>query len=617
MPDWSYHPLKKAILNRMSPKASREFIHKSMSSIASIPGGRGLIGFLGHMSPPHEIKKDINNLEFSSPIGLSSMIDPKLSGTNAFQELGFGFLEIGPIVLNEPQEAKEPRMKNNHFLFSEQQEKVPLKLAIKKLTSLNIRIPIVAQIDNQVNRNEWEIIVQHLTPFVDGFIGTKEQVHAFVDNSTLTLERTFYVSINANEVSPKALELENLTAIPGFGGIVINAPRQTVDNYWYEIENANEYIANTVQQVKNLFPNLVVITSGGVETPEDARSLVYAGADLLMLTDGYVKAGPGLPKRIHERLLYEESQTIRKQNWHWSFLFGLSILIGGLIALYFAFTSIILPYDETFIGLTRGEILQINPLILSFMSHDRMALAGTMISGGILYIQLARHGIKYGLHWTRISFHSAAIVGFLGIFLFIGYGYFDWLHGLFWLILLPIYILSFREGKRAVRTPISIHGKNDRAWKYGLYGQLMFIILGFLIIIGGVVISTIGVFNVFVSTDLSFLCMTPEMLDNISNNLIPVIAHDRAGFGSALISVGLLVLTISLWGFRKGERWIWNTICIGALPAFTAGIGTHIYIGYTTFIHLLPVYFLVILYLLGLILSYPFLKTDKEASFTE
>lgn len=333
-----------------------------------------------------------------------------------------------------------------------------------------------------------------------------------------------------------------------------------------------------------------------------------AGADLLMLTEGYVKAGPGLPKRIHERLLFEEVLPIKNQNWYWSFLFGLFILIGGIIALYFAFTSIILPYDESFIGLTKADILQVNPLILSFMSHDRMALAGTMISGGVLYIQLARHGIKYGMHWTRIAFHSAAIVGFLGIFLFIGFGYFDWLHGLFWLLLLPIYYFSFREGKRATGTPYSSYGKNDRAWQYGLYGQLMFIILGFSILIGGIVISTISVSKVFISTDLSFLCMSPQMLDSISNKLIPVIAHDRAGFGSALISVGLLVLMLSLWGFRKGERWIWNTLAIGALPAFIAGIGTHLYIGYTTFLHLLPVYFLIILYLLGLVLSYPFLK---------
>jgi dihydroorotate dehydrogenase len=604
MPDWSYQPLKKLLLDKIKPKNGREFIHKSMSTLASIPGGRNLIGFLGHMKPPQDFEMDIHQTRYSSPIGLSGHIDPNLSGINAFQELGFGFVEIGPIVLNEPREQREPRRENNQILFSDQQEKVPLKLAIKKLISLKIKIPIFARIDAHVKKNEMDIIVQQLTPFVDAFIGTSEQFNSFIENSERSLHRPFYVSYSTDDSTNR----EKLIYHSGIGGIVINAPHRTVDSYWNEAANANERLAKTVKQVKDLHPKLVVITSGGVETPEDACALVHAGADLLMLTEGYVKAGPGLPKRIHERLLYEEDHLIKNQNWYWSFLFGLSILIGGFIALYFAFTSIILPYDESFIGLTRADILGVNPLILAFMSHDRMALAGTMISGGIMYIQLARHGIKFGMHWTKIAFHSAAIVGFIGIALSIGYGYFDWLHGLFWLILIPIYFCSFREGKRATATPYSSHGKNDRAWRYGLYGQLMFVILGFLIVVGGIVISTIGVSKVFVSTDLSFLCMSPQMLDSISNNLIPVIAHDRAGFGSALISVGLLVLMLALWGFRKGERWIWNTLAIGALPAFIAGIGTHLYIGYTTFVHLLPVYFLILLYLLGLVFSYPFLK---------
>ncbi|MFD1851417.1 dihydroorotate dehydrogenase [Oceanobacillus bengalensis] len=606
MPDWSYHPLKKLLLDKMRPKKSREFIHESMNTIASIPGGRGLVGFLGHMAPPQELHKEINHMKFPSPTGLSGHIDPNLSGMNAFQELGFGFIEIGPIVLNEPKEQTEPKRENNHILFANHQEKVPLKLAIKKLTNLHIQIPIFARIDTHVKRNEWDMIVDHLTPFVDAFIVTSEQI--YLAKSERHLENSFYVSFHADEMNEKVRELEKFIEHTCFGGIVINAPRRTVDSYWHEAANANEYLAKTVKQVKNLNPELTVITSGGVETPNEACTLVHTGADLLILTEGYVKAGPGLPKRIHERLLFEEVRPIEKQKSHGSFLFGLAILIGGIIALYFALTSIILPYDEAFIGLTSADIIQINPLILSFMSHDRMALAGTMISGGILYIQLARHGIKYGMHWAKIAFHSAAIVGFLGILLFIGFGYFDWLHALFWLILLPIYFYSIKEGKTATYTPYSSHGKNDRAWQYGLYGQLMFITLGFLLVVGGIVISTIGVTNVFVSTDLSFLCMSPQMLDNISSNLIPVIAHDRAGFGSALVSVGLLVLMLSLWGFRQGERWVWNTLALGALPAFIAGIGTHFYIGYTTFTHLLPVYFLVIVYLLGLVFSYPFLK---------
>ena len=101
-------------------------------------------------------------------------------------------------------------------------------------------------------------------------------------------------------------------------------------------------------------------------------------------------------------------------------------------------------------------------------------------------------------------------------------------------------------------------------------------------------------------------------LQSISDHLIPVIAHDRAGFGSALISIGILVLCLSLWGFRAGERWLWYTLLLGALPAFVAGIGTHFAIGYTNFFHLFPLYFLCLLYIIGLMLSYSFLTKQKH-----
>ncbi len=599
MPDWSYHPLKSVLLKRMKPEKSREFIHKSMSTVASIPGGRSFIEFLGHMKAGESLQRNVNGKVFSSPVGLSGIIDPNLSGLKAFQELGFGFMEVGPIVLDEPSEQKPPIRDNHHILFSDQPEKVPLKLAIRKLNSINSRIPVFARIDAHVTSTELSLIAQQLTPFVDAFICEKEQLTSMKE---LHVGRPIYVTTSVDDV----LDVEPTE----LDGVILHPAYEWEDGYRREAKNANEDLKNKIAKIKMIHPELTIITNGGVETPEQGYALLQAGADLILLTEGYVKAGPGLPKRIHERILYEQSHPPR-HNWHWSFLFGLAIMIGGMIALYFAFTSIILPYDEAFIGLTRADILQVNPLILAFMSHDRMAVAGTMISGSILYIQLARHGIKNGMHWAKIAFHSAAIVGFLGILLFIGYGYFDWLHGLFWLILMPIYYFSFKEGKKVTSFPISNHGTNDKAWRMGLYGQLMFVILGGLILVGGVVISIIGVSNVFVSTDITYICMPPEMLKEISDTLIPVIAHDRAGFGSALISVGLLVLMISLWGFRKGERWIWNTLAIGALPAFIAGIGTHFYIGYTTFIHLLPVYLLVAIYVIGLLLSYPFLHAKK------
>lgn len=597
MPDWSYHPLKQVALSKIEAKKSRQFIHHSMRIVASLPGGKHVIEFLGHNATSPLLHKQLNNTHFKAPIGLSGMLDPQLTATTAFQELGFGYLEIGPIVFRAPAIQIAPQWQNNHIAFSTSGEKVTLKRALQVVIANEFHVPLFARLDESLCKVDLQHCMEQLSPFVDGFFLYSKQLELLHCEIGVPI----YQIISANEVRDQ-IHLAN-----SIHGIVIDAPFSTSGDHLIEQADGLQILQEAVQLMKKQRPNLSIITSGAINAPSDALLLNEAGADLMMLTEGYVKAGPGLPKRIHERLLADKMPSHSITQWHWSFLFGLAIFIGGFIALYFALTSIILQYDEKFIGLTSNQLMLINPKILAFMAHDRMSLAGTMISAGILYMTLAYFGLRRKLHWAKITFHSAAIIGFLGILLFIGYGYFDWLHGLFWLILLPIYILSWRESKQITGSPQSSHDTNNPAWMRAVYGQLLFVIMGFSLLIGGIVISFIGITNVFVTTDISFLCMDADMLRSISDMLIPVIAHDRAGFGSALISVGILVLCLSLWGFRAGERWLWFTLAIGALPAFLAGIGTHFAIGYTTFIHLAPLYFLVVIYLLGLVLSYSYL----------
>ena len=100
--------------------------------------------------------------------------------------------------------------------------------------------------------------------------------------------------------------------------------------------------------------------------------------------------------------------------------------------------------------------MTINPNIIRFMQHDRMTLAGTMISGGFLYMQIARYGVRYGMYWAKKAIHIAGVVGFLGILLFIGFGYFDWLHGLLWLILLPFFFFFYWTNRNFAEHPASI-----------------------------------------------------------------------------------------------------------------------------------------------------------------
>lgn len=603
MPDWSYHTLFKPVVTRLPNAAGREFIHMGMNLIASIPGGGRFIEFIGHMAPSPALSKKVMGITFTNPVGLSGKIDPYLSGTTAFSNLGFGFIEIGPIGPATVSPAHFS-VSENEIHFPVSLESLGMEITLQKLSARKpLHQPIFIRMSQNLAFEDLLTALPSFTPYGDAFIFEKQYTTGEINAIKKGLgNKPLLLSIQQSSAASMIRPLKEWDGIILEENSVITGSVQR-----FPPKQTNDFISSLRILKSNGFEKPIII-AGGVLEPEDAIILLEEGAALIMLSSGYVLSGPGLPKRINEALVDQlDEQPFKLAGWIWYWLFGLFITLGGLLALIFSMTSVILPYDEAFLGFTRDEIMAINPNVIYFMAHDRMTLAGTMISGGILYMMLARQGVRYGLHWARRAINLAAIIGFFGILLFIGYGYFDWLHAIFWLILLPVFIVGFRKTKDAVGTPRSKNRTNDSAWKKSLWGQLCFVILGFSFILGGLVIASIGVTNVFVPTDVDFICLTPEQMNDINSRLIPLIAHDRAGFGGALISVGLLVLTVSLWGFHQGAKWIWYTLLIAGAPAFCAGILTHFVIGYTTFIHLLPAYVALFLYVAGLVLSRRFL----------
>lgn len=596
MPDWSYHGLFKPILSRLSPYRSREFIHRGMNLVASIPGGKHFIHFLGREESSELVKKEIHGVTYPNPIGLSGKVDPLLTGTNAFSNLGFGFIEIGPVTKVATKDPSLPIVdwQKQQIDFSTNYESIGVEKTVQKLKKWKPKQPVWARLAG--TSEEQQDLITKLDPYVTAFVTS-------TPNLRWTTNRPVYLAVPVYEI--KSLSLERIQST--CSGIVIDEPvDMSKDHYLRELLDSIHFLRKSGL-------TLPIITVGGIYEPANALAVFDAGADLVLLSEGYVFSGPGLTKRTSEALLHQlQPHPPLHPAWIWYWLFGLSIVIGGLIAVLFSLTTIILPYDEQFLGMQREEILLFNERILYFMAHDRMTLAGTMISGGIVYMALARFGVRKQILWTKQTIDFAAILGFLGIFLFIGYGYFDWLHLIFWLILLPIYLTGFIKTRHMKGTPTTLNTRNHRVWKHSLIGQLAFIILGFSFVLGGITISFIGISNVFVPTDILYICMPPEMLDLFNDKLISVIAHDRAGFGSALLSVGFLVLTISLWGFQQGNKWVWWTLLIGGLPAFFAGIWIHFAIGYTTFIHLLPAYFALCLFFIGLTLTYRFFHLGKD-----
>jgi hypothetical protein len=121
-------------------------------------------------------------------------------------------------------------------------------------------------------------------------------------------------------------------------------------------------------------------------------------------------------------------------------------------------------------------------------------------------------------------------------------------------------------------------------------------------IAGGLTVATVGMTRVFVPQDLEFMRLGTAELSSISTRLIPLIAHDRAGFGGAICTAGVLVF-FCVW-CASPSRSLWQVLCLAGVAGFSAAIGVHPVVGYTSLLHLAPALVGAVMFITGLALCW-------------
>jgi hypothetical protein len=119
----------------------------------------------------------------------------------------------------------------------------------------------------------------------------------------------------------------------------------------------------------------------------------------------------------------------------------------------------------------------------------------------------------------------------------------------------------------------------------------------------GATIMVLGMTTVFVPSDLRFLGLRAADLAAINPRLVPLIAHDRAGFGGGLLSCGLLVLLI-VWKAPM-TRSLWQALLVSGSFGFACALGIHFVVHYLDALHLAPAILGTLLFIFGIALSKP------------
>jgi len=291
-------------------------------------------------------------------------------------------------------------------------------------------------------------------------------------------------------------------------------------------------------------------------------------------------------------------------------LTAIALILSGGFALFLSATGSFLPQDVDFLGMQPPQLCAINQCrVVHFMFHDRVSFGGVLIAIGTLYLWLTHFALRQGEEWGWWLFAISGSTGFGSFLCYLRYGYLDTWHGAATLALLPCFLIGMwktrsllsgsSQGIRSlIRPSVSLEWKTRR----GL-GRLCLLLTGLGMIGAGSVIMTVGMTSVFVPQDLQYLGLRAGDLYAINPRLVPLIAHDRAGFGGGLISCGLLVLLI-VWKARMTPA-LWQALLIAGVSGFGCAIGVHFPIGYMNPIHLAPAWAGAVLFVTGILLSAP------------
>ncbi len=296
---------------------------------------------------------------------------------------------------------------------------------------------------------------------------------------------------------------------------------------------------------------------------------------------------------------------------------GLSLVLSGAFALFLSATGRFLPHDTQYLGLSASELCRFTGCrIVEFMIHDRVAFGGSLMAIGALYLWLAEFPLRHHEAWAWWTFLLSGLVGFASFLAYLGYGYFDTWHGVATLILLLSFVIGLAKSFRTMTAPAGVMSLMSPAVRIGWLsaagigrGSLLMVAIG--LVGAGLTILLVGMTIVFVPQDLTFMMLRVDDFDHINPRLVPLIAHDRAGFGGGLCAIGVAMF-FSVWCGAPSKS-LWQVLCLAGSIGFGCAIGIHLLIGYTDFIHLLPAYGGAIVFGVGLSLSYkPMMKNGSK-----
>lgn len=329
----------------MDPETAHHRVTYGLSVVNKIWGGKSILKSSFCVEDPR-LERELFGLKFKNPIGLAAGFDKNAEYVEELANLGFGFIEIGTVTPKPQAGNEQPRMFRlvkdegliNRMGFNNQ----GVDVAVERLKHLKNKngVLIGGNIGkNKVTPNEKAIddyvyCFHALYDYVDYFVvnvsspntpglrdlqekGPLTQILNELQtlNETKAQQKPILLKIAPDLTDSQLDDIIDIVAETKIAGVI--ATNTTISREGLQsdanlvneaggvsgkplTDRSTEVIKYLSTHSEGAFP---IIGVGGIHSAEDAIDKLEAGASLVQLYTGFIYEGPGLIKRICQKLL--------------------------------------------------------------------------------------------------------------------------------------------------------------------------------------------------------------------------------------------------------------------------------------------------------------------------
>tara|TARA_B100000401_G_C52691737_1_gene664828 strand:- start:49 stop:1020 length:972 start_codon:yes stop_codon:yes gene_type:complete len=278
----------------------------------------------------YNFSKDTSTVIFGnnvpSPVGIAAGLDKDYKSTPKYLSLGFGFSVVGTTMINPRKGNPKPRLireKSKGELVNALS--FPSDGSYKILNRLKNYPSPRERIIISVSGTSEEEIIENLLLFQDFCFAVEINISS---PNTTDLKKF----VNHNSIRSILKKSRKVTNLP----IFIKLPRLLEIEYYDELIKATQefdqvgvVLCNTLpvtdsrlsvgnggrsgkslfdstlsilKYVRKSFPEITILCSGGISSPDQAKMLLESGANALQIYTALIYEGPGIIKEINDNL---------------------------------------------------------------------------------------------------------------------------------------------------------------------------------------------------------------------------------------------------------------------------------------------------------------------------